>query len=452
MQFSWDLGNRQRSFGVASTETIFALSTVTGRAALAVVRLSGPECDGVLHALGVKQLPSPRVAAVRQIYHPETAALLDEALVLRFSAPHSYSGEHMAELHLHGGLAVTGSILAALSALSLCREAEAGEFTRRAVANGKMDLTRAEAIADLIDAEGGAQQAQALQQMQGGLRDLFEGWRDGLKTMLAHLEADLEFADEDLPGGLGQKVLERLPDLRRAMQGHLDDRRGIRLRDGLRVALLGPPNAGKSSILNMLAGREAAIVSARAGTTRDVIEVAMVLDGVPVTLIDTAGLRDAGDDIEREGVRRARAQAEKADINILVASIDTQDTGVGQEDIRADFTLANKADLGVPDGVFDLTLSAHDKEAGQPLLQALSTLVAARAGRVEAPLLTRERHRRVLTEAIGHLARAEASGAVGLELVAEDLRLAQRVLGRVTGAVDVEQLLDIVFADFCIGK
>ena len=434
---------------MTQAQTIFALSTVTGRAALAVLRLSGPETDAVLAKLGVDKLPPLRQASVRKIHHPETGALLDEALLLRFAAPHSYTGEHMAELHVHGGLAVTGSVLAALSALPLCREAQAGEFTRRAVGNGKMDLTRAEAIADLIDAEGGAQQDQALKQMQGGLRDLFEGWRDGLKTMLAHLEADLEFADEDLPGGLGQKVLERLPQLRAAMQGHMDDRRGISLRDGLRVALLGPPNAGKSSILNMLAGREAAIVSARAGTTRDVIEVSILLDGVPVTLVDTAGLREAGDDIEREGVRRARAQAEKADINILVASVDTQ---AMDEDLRVDLRLANKADLGVPPGAFDLTLSAHDKQAAQPLLQAVGALVAARAGRIEAPLLTRERHRQVLSEAIDHLARAEAAGAVGLELVAEDLRLAQRVLGRVTGAVDVEQLLDIVFADFCIGK
>ena len=434
---------------MTQAQTIFALSTVTGRAALAVLRLSGPETDAVLAKLGVDKLPPLRQASVRTIHHPETGALLDEALLLRFAAPHSYTGEHMAELHVHGGLAVTGSVLAALSALPLCREAHAGEFTRRAVGNGKMDLTRAEAIADLIDAEGGAQQDQALKQMQGGLRDLFEGWRDGLKTMLAHLEADLEFADEDLPGGLGQKVLERLPQLRAAMQGHMDDRRGISLRDGLRVALLGPPNAGKSSILNMLAGREAAIVSARAGTTRDVIEVSILLDGVPVTLVDTAGLREAGDDIEREGVRRARAQAEKADINILVVSVDTQ---AMDEDLHVDLRLANKADLGVPPGAFDLTLSAHDKQAAQPLLQALGALVAARAGRIEAPLLTRERHRQVLSEAIDHLARAEAAGAVGLELVAEDLRLAQRVLGRVTGAVDVEQLLDIVFADFCIGK
>jgi tRNA modification GTPase len=459
MQFSGDLKNRQKSFeesGVAQPQTIFALSTVTGRAALAVVRVSGAACDAVLAALGIDKVPTLRQAAVRKIYHPDTGALLDEALVLRFAAPHSYTGEDMAELHVHGGLAVTQSVLAALGSLTtrgLCRAAEAGEFTRRAVGNGKMDLTRAEAIADLIDAEGGAQQAQALKQMQGALRDLFEDWRERLKTMLAHLEADLEFADEELPGGLGQSVLAALPDLRTAMQAQLDDRRGVSLRDGLRIALLGPPNAGKSSILNMLAGREAAIVSARAGTTRDVIEVAMLLSGVPVTLVDTAGLREAGDDIEREGVRRARAQAERADINILVASIDTQnlDAHIGV-DLRVDLRLANKADLGLPEGVFDLTFSAHDEAAAQPLLRALGDLVTARAGQSEAPLLTRERHRQVLGEAVAHLTRAEAAGMAGLELVAEDLRLAQRVLGRVTGAVDVEQLLDIVFADFCIGK
>ncbi len=431
------------------SETIFALSTVTGRAALAVLRLSGPACDGVLDALGVKTLPPPRRAAVRPLHHPTTKVLLDEALVLRFVGPHSYTGEDMLELHVHGGLAVTQSLLATLAALPICRASEAGEFTRRAVANGKMDLTTAEAIADLIDAEGGAQQDQALRQMQGGLRDLFEGWRTQLKTMLAHLEADLEFADEELPGGLGQSVLAALPHLQAAMQAQLDDRRGISLRDGLRVALLGPPNAGKSSILNMLAGREAAIVSARAGTTRDVIEVAMLLDGVPVTLVDTAGLRAAGDDIEREGVRRAMAQADRADINILVASPDTVAT---EEQIRADLRLWNKKDLAAPQGRFDLTLSTLETGAEKPLLAALSRLVADKAGRSEAPILTRERHRAVLAEAIDHLGRAALAGETGLELVAEDLRLAQRVLGRITGAVDVEQLLDIVFADFCIGK
>ena len=276
-----------------SDETIFALSTASARAALAVVRLSGPACDSALVALGVTRLPPPRMAGVRALAAPQNGALLDEALVLRFQAPHSFTGEAMAELHLHGGLAIVESVLAALSALPGLRAAEAGEFTRRAVLNGKMDLTAAEAIADLIDAEGGAQQKQALAQLRGGLRRRAEGWREGLKTLLAHLEADLEFADEDLPGGIGQKALDGLPALQAELSGALSDDTGLRLRDGLRVALVGPPNAGKSSILNMLAGRAAAIVSARAGTTRDAIEVAMLLEGVPLTLIDTAGLRAA---------------------------------------------------------------------------------------------------------------------------------------------------------------
>lgn len=438
-----------------SGETIFALSTVAGRAALSVVRLSGPRADEVLAAFGVTSLPPPRQATLRRLHDPQSGAVLDEALVVRFRAPASYTGEDMVELHLHGGVAVTASVLTALGDLPICRPAEAGSFTRRAVANGKMDLTTAEAIADLIDAEGGAQQAQALRQMQGDLRDLFECWREQLKTMLAHLEADLEFADEDLPGGVGQAALDALPALLAAMQAQADDSRGIRLRDGLRVALLGPPNAGKSSILNMLAGREAAIVSARAGTTRDVIEVAMVLAGVPVTVVDTAGLRAAGDDIEREGVRRARAQADQADIAILVMSPDTLDDMDESDRLDAvDLRLANKSDLGPVDRPHEVSLSTvTDKDAGEAaLLAALRDLVTAKAGRSEAPLLSRERHRLVLREAIDHLRRAASPEAAGLELAAEDLRLAQRVLGRVTGAVDVEQLLDIVFADFCIGK
>jgi tRNA modification GTPase len=430
-------------------ETVFALSTVAGRAALSVVRLSGARACDVLTALGVSELPPPRQTCVRRLYDPETGALLDEALIMRFAAPASYTGEDMAELHLHGGLAVTQSVIQALGKLDICRAAEAGAFTRRAVANGKMDLTTAEAIADLIDAEGGAQQAQALKQMNGNLRDLFEGWRDGLKTMLAHLEADLEFADEDLPGGLGQSALQGLPEMIETMQAQLDDRRGIRLRDGLRIALLGAPNAGKSSILNMLAGREAAIVSARAGTTRDVIEVATLIDGVPVTLVDTAGLREAGDDIEREGVRRAMAQAAEADINLWVMSPDTQNK---QADIEADLRIANKSDLGAVDAASDISLSTQEPQAAAALLAALRRLVKEKAGQKEAPVLSRERHRAVLDEALTHLRRADGAKELGLELAAEDLRLGQRILGRVTGAVDVEQLLDIVFADFCIGK
>ena len=437
-----------------SDETIFALSTASARAALAVVRLSGPACDSALVALGVTRLPPPRMASLRALAAPQNGALLDEALVLRFQAPHSFTGEAMAELHLHGGLAIVESVLAALSALPGLRAAEAGEFTRRAVLNGKMDLTAAEAIADLIDAEGGAQQKQALAQLRGGLRRRAEGWREGLKTLLAHLEADLEFADEDLPGGIGQKALDGLPALQAELSGALSDDTGLRLRDGLRVALVGPPNAGKSSILNMLAGRAAAIVSARAGTTRDAIEVAMLLEGVPLTLIDTAGLRAAGDDIEREGVRRALASAEEADIVIWVDAPDVAD-GAADDMARdwrsaADMRLANKSDVARPDDDGALRLSAKTGDGAGALLAALGRLVLQKTGSGESAPVTRARHVAILREVLAHIEAAQQADA--LELAAEDLRLAQRALGRMTGTVDVEQLLDVVFADFCIGK
>lgn len=437
-----------------SDETIFALSTASARAALAVVRLSGPACDSALVALGITRLPPPRMAGLRALAAPQNGALLDEALVLRFQAPHSFTGEAMAELHLHGGLAIVESVLAALSALPGLRAAEAGEFTRRAVLNGKMDLTAAEAIADLIDAEGGAQQKQALAQLRGGLRRRAEGWREGLKTLLAHLEADLEFADEDLPGGIGQKALDGLPALQAELSGALSDDTGLRLRDGLRVALVGPPNAGKSSILNMLAGRAAAIVSARAGTTRDAIEVAMLLEGVPLTLIDTAGLRAAGDDIEREGVRRALASAEEADIVIWVDAPDVADDAADDmaRDWRstADMRLANKSDVARPDDDGALRLSAKTGDGAEALLAALGRLVLQKTGSGESAPVTRARHVAILREVLAHIEAAQQADA--LELAAEDLRLAQRALGRMTGTVDVEQLLDVVFADFCIGK
>ena len=458
-------GDRQQADGA----TLYALSTGVGRAALAVLRLSGPASAAVLQALlGDDQaLPVPRQAGVRRLYHPERLTLLDEALVLRFAAPHSYTGEDMVELHVHGGPAVIASLVEALrdmpASIGKVGAAQGGDFTRRAVLNGKMDLTQAEAIADLIDAEGGAQQGQALTQMGGALGREMQRWRDRLSAILAHIEADIEFADEDWPGGIGQAALGELTGLRAALAAHGEDRRGIALRDGLRVALLGPPNAGKSSILNMLAGRDAAIVSARAGTTRDVIEVAMVLNGVPLTLVDTAGLRRAGDDIEREGVRRAGQQASAADIRLLVISPDTVDALTGLADVedaasalrKPDLTICNKADLGAIDGHDGLALSTKDKTGHDALLAALQGLVADCIGLNEAPIITRERHRVVLMETLTHLDRAVAAAqaeGVGLELAAEDVRLAQRSLGRLTGAVDVEQLLDIVFADFCIGK
>jgi len=446
------------------SETIYALSTAPVRAALAVVRLSGPNSHAALKNLTGRAAPPPRQAVLRRLYDGPGGRLLDEALVLGFTAPHSFTGEDMVELHLHGGPAVTQSVLRALAGQTGLRMAEAGEFTRRAVLNGKMDLTAAEAIADLIDAEGHAQQDQALGQLAGGLRLQITDWRDRLKVMLAHLEADLEFADEDLPGGLGQTALQGLPDLAAEINAVLADRRGLVLRDGLQIALLGPPNAGKSSILNRLAGRDAAIVSARAGTTRDVIEVAMTIDGVPVTLVDTAGLRAAGDEIEREGVRRAKQVAELAGLRIVVSAPDASPEDAADaallEAIRAkaDLKIANKADLsaeGPPSAAAQqpsdaIAFSAVTGQGEEALLAALQGLVAEKAGRAEGAAVTRMRHVEILTDVAEHMARARAAPA--LELAAEDLRLAQRALGRITGAVDIEQLLDVVFSDFCIGK
>jgi tRNA modification GTPase len=445
---------------MAESDTIYALSTAPVRAALAVIRVSGRQAHQALQKLSASAVPTPRRAALRRLSHPRDGRVLDEALVLCFAAPHSFTGEDMVELHVHGGLAVTQSVLEALAACDGLRMAEAGEFTRRAVLNGKMDLTAAEAIADLIDAEGSAQQAQALGQLQGGLRQQVGDWRERLKTMLAHLEADLEFADEDLPGGLGQNAVNALPDLAAEIETLLADRRGLVLRAGVQIALLGPPNAGKSSILNRLAGREAAIVSARAGTTRDVIEVAMTMDGVPVTLVDTAGLRAAGDEIEREGVRRAKLVAEEAHIRVLVTAPDvTQDEAVlASVRAQADLQIANKADLqgaarfenGTETATDTVVYSAVTGQGEAALLAALRALVAEKAGQGEGAGVTRLRHIEILQEVAVCLARAAAAPA--LELAAEDLRLAQRVLGRITGAVDVEQLLDVVFSDFCIGK
>lgn len=443
--------------------TIFALATAPGRGALAVIRVSGARAGYALDVLSGVSRPEARQARTRHLKDPQTGVTLDEALVLWMPGPSSFTGEDCLELHVHGGIAVTDSVLSALAKLEGLRPAEAGEFSRRAVLNGRFDLTSAEGIADLIDAETSAQQSQALRQMQGRLRDLYEGWRDRLKSALAHLEADIEFADEDLPGGLGQSALDRVEELLSSIQAHLGDVRGERLRDGLSIAIIGPPNAGKSSIINALSGRDAAIVSARAGTTRDVVEVALVLSGVPVTLSDTAGLRDTNDDIEVEGVRRARVRAQEADIRLLVTSYDAP---LEQDEAltfmrSGDFWLQNKQDLvsdnavlpeAMAEGLQTVLVSAHQKASIDRFVAILEASVAARFGVSERPVLTRARHRNALEEAVIHLGRALVAREVGLELAAEDVRLASRALGRITGSVDIDALLDIVFADFCIGK
>lgn len=441
--------------------TIFALSTPPGRGAIAVIRLSGKDASGTLAGLTGRALPEPRKAALRTILDPATRAPVDSGLVLFFPAPHSYTGEDMAEIHVHGGVAVVDRLLEALADQPALRPAEPGEFTRRAVLNGRMDLTQAEAVADMIEAETQAQQAQAFRQMRGELGALYEGWRQKLASSLAHLEADIEFADEDLPGGIGRAVLEEVAALTRDIAAHLKDRRGRALRKGIEIAIVGAPNVGKSSILNHMAGREAAIVSARAGTTRDVVEASLTLGGVPVVLADTAGLREAGDEVEREGVRRALKKASAADIRLHVFAPDAGGAGVfDAAGFRpGDIFVANKADLGSlapPAGPAAdcFSVSAKSGAGMTELMEALGERVRAGFGLAESPALTRSRHKNALQAALEALQRGldRADGPGGLELVAEDLRLAMREIGRITGAVDVESLLDIVFKDFCIGK
>jgi tRNA modification GTPase len=366
----------------------------------------------------------------------------------------------MAEFHLHGGRAVVSATLAALAAVPGLSPAGRGAFTRQAFDNGKLDLTAAEAIADLVEAETAAQRRQALRQMDGALAKLYEGWRAGLLTLLARLEAAIDFPEEDLPAGLIAETGAAIAALQEAIATHLGDRRGERLREGLSIALLGAPNAGKSSLLNYLAGREAAIVSARSGTTRDVIEVHLDIAGFPVMLADTAGLREVTDEIEAEGVRRARARAERADLKLIVLdgaawpAIDPASALMIDED---SLVLVSKADLdsAIPaeswvGGRPALAISVVTGQGTDRLLSALRTEVIERMSPGEAPALTRLRHRQALEECLAALNRA--GPAAQPELRAEDLRLGTRALGRITGRVDVEEVLDRIFSEFCIGK
>lgn len=444
-------------------ETIYAPATGGGAAALAVVRISGPAAGAAVAALA-GALPAPRRATLRRLGDPSTGETLDAALVLWFPAPASYTGEDVGELHVHGGTAVLGGVLDALAAQPGLRLAEPGEFTRRAFENGKLDLTAAEGVGDLVAAKTAAQRRQALSQLEGGLDRLYEGWRSELVRVLAHLEADIDFPDEDLPDGVSDAARAAIDGMRAAMAAHLDDgHRGERVRDGMRIAIIGAPNAGKSSLLNRLAKRDAAIVSTVAGTTRDVVEARLDLAGYEVILADTAGLREAGDEIEREGVRRARNAATTADFRLAVVDatrwpeIDPAVRGLVDTN---SMLVINKIDLapGMQGGAAQavsgkarcFAVSALTGDGVDALVEALTTAVRHRLEAGEAPALTRARHREALAACADALSRASQAGAV--ELAAEDVRLAVRALGRITGRVDVEDVLDVIFRDFCIGK
>ena len=441
---------------MGAADTIFALATAPGRAAIAVMRISGPRAKAAVEALA-GAVPAPRVATLKALSEPGSGGSLDRALVLWFPGPASYSGEDMAELHLHGGVAVVAGVARALAGVAGCRPAEPGEFSRRAFANGRLDLTAVEGLADLVAAETEGQRRQALRQMDGALGRLYDGWRARLIRALAHAEAAIEFPEDGLPDGLDDGVRAEIGAVAAAIGGHLDDGgRGERLRDGIRVAIIGAPNVGKSSLLNRLGRSDLAIVSPRPGTTRDVVAARLDLGGVPVTVADTAGLRESADAVEAEGVRRARCWAESADLRIAVFAAPewpgmerATETAMNGAAVVA----VNKIDLTggrVPaGGPAAVGISCRDGRGLAGLEAELGSWVRRLAAPGSAPALTRARHRAALGECCEALIRA---GTASGELAAEDLRLAVRALGRITGRVDVETVLDTVFGELCVGK
>ncbi|MDR3450987.1 MAG: tRNA uridine-5-carboxymethylaminomethyl(34) synthesis GTPase MnmE [Alphaproteobacteria bacterium] len=431
-------------------ETIFALASAAGRAGVAVFRVSGPEARAAIARLcAPSDIPIPRTAHLRDIKKPDSE-LIDRAVILFFENPHSFTGEDVVEFHTHGGRAIINAVTEALAALPDFRLAEPGEFTRRAFENGKMDLTEAEAVADLVHAETEAQRKQALRQLNGALGQMYENWRTQLSRSLAYMEAAIDFADEELPQNMIEKQSAALRGLRAEIGAHLDDNhRGERMREGFSIAIIGAPNAGKSSLLNALARREAAIVSPTPGTTRDIIEVHLDIGGYAVTLADTAGLRDSTDAIESEGIRRARAVAQRADLKLLI--LDATTSAPPDFPIDADtLIVTNKSDLATQQDKHAIAVSALTGAGIPELLNRLAAEIAKRFDNTTAPPLTRARHRAALEECVTHLDRALAAPMADKR--AEDVRLAMRALGRITGRVDVEDLLDIIFRDFCIGK
>jgi len=457
--------------------TIFALSSGRPPAAIAVVRVSGPQARFALERL-IGRVPEPRQAALVRVRAPASGETIDEGLALWFPAPRSETGEDMAELQLHGGHAVIAAVLDALGKLDGCRLAQPGEFTRRAFENGKLDLTAAEGLGDLIAAETPEQRRQAFRQLKGLIGDRAEDWRRRLIEALALVEARIDFSDEaDVPENLIAPAAEIARKLRDEIAMALADRhRGERLREGLVVAIAGPPNAGKSTLFNRLARREAAIISPYAGTTRDIIEVHLELDGYPVTLLDTAGIRESAEPVEREGVRRARERAAAADLVLWVidlSGIDGMSDGAPPRSKEPPLWLIkNKIDLvhGQATAIgkgpstnepssneyqFIFSISAARGEGLDAVVWALSRFAGDYFAGGEASLVTRARHRQALEETIAALGCALAEMAVDEpreELIAEELRRAATSLGRLTGRVDVEDVLDAIFRNFCIGK
>ncbi|XP_049443650.1 tRNA modification GTPase GTPBP3, mitochondrial isoform X3 [Epinephelus fuscoguttatus] len=475
---------------LVDAETIFALSSGHGRCGVAVIRASGPASATALRCMAglTRSLPPPRTALLRSITDPQSKEVLDRGLVLWFPAPHSFTGEDSVEFHIHGGPAVITAVLQALGSVPGMRPAEAGEFTRRAFQAGKLGLTEVEGLGDLIHAETEAQRRQALRQMSGELGRLYQDWSHRLKRCLAHVEAFIDFSEDELiEDGVLNQVDRSVCDLQAEMESHLkDERRGERLRSGVQVVIAGATNAGKSSLLNTLCQRPAAIVSPIAGTTRDIVETALDIGGFPVLLSDTAGLRESPDVVEREGVRRARERVQQADLTLVVVD-SSQLPSDAQK--AADFLqwylrsvlpteeqpetdrfllVLNKTDLLPQEQRLKLNgelmrvsglppvclISCHTNDGLQDFLTVLHSSVKTLCGDPlsGAPTLTQARHRAHLQQCFTALAQYQRYRDIDLALAAEGVRLALTSLGRITGRVGAEEILDIIFKDFCIGK
>ena len=442
--------------------TIYALSSGPGSSGIAVVRVSGEDTEKVIKVLTKEDLPTPRVATLKKLYKSDTNSLIDEGVILWFPGPNSYTGEDLAEFHIHGSRAVISSLHSAISKIKNCRLAEPGEFTKLAFQNGKINLLKAESIADLVASETEMQRKQAIKVMSGRSSDKFNSWRDKLLKILSHVEAKIDFPDEDLPKNILKDIKKTSHIVLTEIKQTLNDQKvGERIREGFKIAIVGPTNAGKSSLLNYLSRREVAIVSEIAGTTRDVIETHLNIDGLPVVVSDTAGIRKSKNEIEKKGIKLALKRAEDADLSIVVIeSKSGYFTGFLKDLISSKSLLViNKSDMGINKMTQEfkkynpIYISLKKEKNLDQLISAIKEKLKNQFIKSEDVLITRERHRQHLEQCVQHLEKFENKNNLeDFDKAAEDLRLASRSLGKITGQFHVDEILDVIFKEFCIGK
>ncbi len=442
--------------------TIYALSTGHGTSGIAVIRVSGKSTAEVIKNITGKELPKPRIATLTKFSKNGEKMLIDEGVIIWFPAPNSYTGEDLAEFHVHGSRAVIKAMHLAIGKIKNCRLAEPGEFTKRAFLNGKVNLLKAESIADLISSETEIQRKQALKVMSGRSSQKFNSWRKKLLKILSHIEAKIDFPEEDLPGNIINEIQKTSNSMIKEMKRTLDDQKvGERIREGFKIAIVGPPNSGKSSLLNYLSKRDVAIVSEVAGTTRDVIETHLNLDGYPVIISDTAGIRNSKNEIEKKGIKIALNRAEDADLKLVIVSAKKVDfTGVLKNLLRKNAILVlNKSDLlkaklnNKYKKYDNILISIKNEKNINNLILKIKKKIKKNFSKADDILITRERHRQNLSNCVVHLENFQKKkSSKDLDKAAEDIRLATRHLGMIVGSVDVEELLGSIFNDFCIGK